>query len=143
MSDYLAGQLPPGASVVESIDCGVDTERFTPDGWEPGEGPRFLFVGSLIERKNVGRLAGGVRDGRPGTLDGGRRRPAARSSWLQSPRRECASPAGSIAPAVTAELHRADALVVPSLVEPQGQVVLEALACGCRWSPHASAAQPR
>ncbi len=32
--------------------------------------------------------------------------------------------------AVTAELHRADALVVPSLVEPQGQVVLEALACG-------------
>ena len=29
-----------------------------------------------------------------------------------------------------AELRRADALVVPSLIEPQGQVVLEALACG-------------
>lgn len=128
VSDYLAAQLPPGAPAVESIDCGVDTRRFTPDGREPGEG-RFVFVGSLTERKNVGRLMEAFAELGEGTLtivgDGPLRAELERS----------APPGVRFTgrldrDGVLAELHRADALVLPSLIEPQGQVVLEALACG-------------
>ncbi len=129
VSDYLAGQLPPGASVVESIDCGVDTERFTADGWEAGEGPRFLFVGSLIERKNVARLLEAFETIGRGALT------VVGDGPLRAQLAAIAPPGVRFTgrldrAAVTAELHRADALVVPSLIEPQGQVVLEALACG-------------
>ena len=142
VSDYLAGQLPPGAAVVESIDCGVDTERFSPDGWEPAEGARFLFVGALTTRKNVGRLLQAYARVGGGTLmvvgDGPLR------AELQAQRPPGVRFAGRLDRAgVTAALHEADALVVPSLVEPQGQVVLEALAAACRWWRRASAGRPR
>src|SRR5689334_15448069 len=56
VSAYLAERLPVEPRRLEVIDCGVDTTLFTPAPREPGEGPRYLTVGSLIERKNVGRL---------------------------------------------------------------------------------------
>ena len=58
VSDYLAGQLPPGATVVESIDCGVDTERFSPDGWQPGQEPGFC---SSVHSRNGRTRAGCCR----------------------------------------------------------------------------------
>ena len=60
VSGYLRGELeaavPEARGKTEVVDCGVDVERFSvapaPDG------PlSYLFVGSLIERKNVVRLA--------------------------------------------------------------------------------------
>ena len=129
VSDYLAGQLPPGATVVESIDCGVDTERFSPDGWQPGQEPRFLFVGALTKRKNAGRLLQAFAQVGEGTLtvvgdgpEGAALKAAAPAGVRFAGRVDRAG--------VTAAMHQADVMVVPSLVEPQGQVVLEALACG-------------
>ena len=74
------------------MDCGVDLERFRGGdqsearaalGWD-GEGPAYLCVGSLEERKNVVRLADAFA-----RLDGGaarlrRRRPAPRATRGQS-----------------------------------------------------------
>ena len=98
VSDYLARRLPAGARRVEVIDMGVDTNRFDPAGWEPGEGPRFLFVGSLIERKNAGRLLEAFERLGHGSLtivgDGPLR---AQLEDVAPP--ECASPGGSIATA--------------------------------------------
>jgi D-inositol-3-phosphate glycosyltransferase len=129
VSGYLAERLPDGARRVEVIDCGVDTARFRPGPRAAGEGPRFLFVGSLIPRKNVGRLLEAFAAVGAGSLtvvgdgpEGARLRagapPGVRFLGRLTPDR------------VAAELAAADVLVAPSLVEPQGQQVLEAMACG-------------
>ena len=64
-SRWLADRLGPVRGDVEIIDCGVDLEVFAPRpagaararvGWG-GDGPAFLAVGSLIERKAVVELA--------------------------------------------------------------------------------------
>src|SRR4029453_16453507 len=97
VSDYLRRELeqriPEARGRVEVVDCGVDLARFHPEdpaparaelGWE-GDGPAFLCVGALDERKNVLRLArafervrgGGGRGVRGGPLPPPRRgRPA-------------------------------------------------------------------
>ena len=130
----LAERVPATAGRIEVIDSGVDLERFRPAdaatargrlGWE-GEGPAFLFVGQLDERKNVlrlveaferlsaGRLAlvgdGPLRprlDGRPGVRLVGRVAHDEVAVWMAA----------------------CDVLCLPSLVEPFGQVLLEAMAC--------------
>ncbi|MDP8911035.1 MAG: glycosyltransferase, partial [Actinomycetota bacterium] len=69
VSDYLRRELearvPEARGKTSVIDSGVDLERFRPSdaeearaelGWQ-GDGPAFLCVGSLNERKNVLRLA--------------------------------------------------------------------------------------
>ena len=65
LADRLTARIPRPRAKIEVTDCGVDLEAFSPRpaaearrelGWE-GEGPAFLCVGSLIERKNVVRLA--------------------------------------------------------------------------------------
>jgi hypothetical protein len=69
VSRYLARELeqkvPEARGRVDVVDCGVDLERFRPRDqaearrelrWS-GDGPLFLCVGSLDERKNVERLA--------------------------------------------------------------------------------------
>lgn len=130
VSDALRGELEAAVPVARGrthvIDCGVDLERFAPREAE-GEGarPRFVFAGSLIERKNVVALADAfARLGR-GTLtllgDGPLRgqleaRPGVRL-------------AGRVAHTeVPAWIAAADVLCLPSLVEPFGQVLLEAMA---------------
>jgi glycosyltransferase involved in cell wall biosynthesis len=68
VSDYLrrelVAQVPGAEAKTEVINCGVDLDRFVGGhareararlGWE-GDGPHFLFVGTLDERKNVLRL---------------------------------------------------------------------------------------
>jgi glycosyltransferase involved in cell wall biosynthesis len=136
-SRWLAGRLtdeiPAAGLKLEVADLGVDLEAFSPRpadrarrelGWE-GEGPAFLCVGSLIERKNVVRLAdafaslgkgrlaflgdGPLRpklEGRPGVTLTGRLPQSAVPRWVAA----------------------CDVLCQPSLIEPFGQATLEAMA---------------
>jgi len=120
--------VPEARGKLETIDCGVDLDRFRPVPRADGEAPSFLCVGSLSERKNVVRLARAFERLGAGTLtfvgDGPLRaeldgRPGVRL-------------AGSVEhDRIPAFLAAADVLCQPSLVEPFGQSVLEALAC-CR-----------
>ena len=136
-SRWLAGRLtdriPAAASKIEVADCGVDLEAFSPRPaaearreleWD-GEGPAFLCVGSLIERKNVVRLADvfeslgrgrlafvgdgplrGALEGRRGVRLVGRIPQAEVPRWVAA----------------------CDVLCQPSLIEPFGQATLEAMA---------------
>ncbi len=129
VSEYLAGRLPGEPRRVEVIDCGVDTSLFVPASRADGEGPRFLFAGSLTARKNVGRLMQAFASLGEGTLT------IAGAGPLEAELR-AAAPAGvtftgRVAPERMPELFAGcDVYCQPSLVEPQGQAVLEALACG-------------
>ncbi|HEX8207653.1 MAG TPA: glycosyltransferase [Solirubrobacteraceae bacterium] len=131
-SAYLRDQMPVPVRRSEVIDCGVDLDVFqhaeqaaARDRLGVDGDPLFLFAGSLIERKNVVRLRDafeafgrgalvvlgdgplrGELDGRPGIRCEGR-------------------VAHEVVPQYVAA---ADALVLPSLEEPLGQVLLEAMA---------------
>ena len=137
VSDFLRrdleAKLPAVRGKTVVIDCGVDLERFRHRdaaeargrlGWS-GEEPFYLCVGTLEERKNVVRLAdafgglprgslafvgdGPLRDevtGRPGVRLVGRIGHEHVPAWVAA----------------------CDVLCQPSLVEPFGQSVLEALA---------------
>jgi len=130
VSDYLRRELeakvPEARGKTEVVDSGVDLERFHELPAPNGE-TRFLCVGALTPRKNVVRLAraferlgegrltfvgdGPLRaalDGFPGVVLAGR------------------VPHGEI-PGFLAEAH---VVCQPSLVEPFGQALLEAMACG-------------
>ena len=129
VSDYLRRELeakiPEARGKTEVVNCGVDLELFT--GADPVQnGPVFVCVGSLTERKNVIRLADAfarVGDGRlvfvgdgplRGELEG---RPnveiTGRVPHEQVPRLIAA----------------ATVLCQPSTIEPFGQALLEAMAC--------------
>ena len=137
VSDFLRreleAKLPEVRGKVSVIDSGVDLERFRHRdpgplrgelGWE-GEGPFYVCVGTLDERKNVLRLADAFATLDSGSLvfagDGPLRgelegRPQVRL-------------AGRVQHERVAELMAAgDVVCQPSLIEPFGQVVLEALA---------------
>jgi glycosyltransferase involved in cell wall biosynthesis len=133
VSDYLRRELedklPAARGKVEVVDSGVDLDRFSPDV-EPAEqleSPAFVHVGSLTERKNVGRLADAfARLGR-GSLtfvgDGPLR------DRLEG--RERVRLVGRVPHAdVAGWLAAADVVCAPALVEPFGQSILEAMACG-------------
>jgi len=132
-SRWLANRLGPVRAPVHVIDCGVDLEVFAPRpaaaaraqlGWG-AEGPAFLAVGSLLERKGVVELAdafaalgrgslafvgdGPLRErlgGRPGVTLAGRIAHAEVPAWIAA----------------------CDVLCQPSLTEPFGQAALEAMA---------------
>jgi len=131
VSRYLAGRIDLPAGVpLQVIDCGVDTQRFTPaDATGREGGPRYLFIGSLTERKNPGRLLEAFSRIDAGSLT------IVGSGPLEASLRAAAN--GRVrftgrldADGVAAELAAADVVCQPSLEEAQGQVVLEALACG-------------
>jgi glycosyltransferase involved in cell wall biosynthesis len=139
VSDYLRRELEqriPDARVrVEVVDCGVDLARFQPEdpgpaqaelGWE-GDGPAFLFVGGLDERKNVLRLARAFEqlgEGRLAFVGGGPL--AAQLEGRPGIRVVGPVPHDRVARWIAA----ADVVCQPSLVEPFGQALLEALAAG-------------
>ena len=134
VSDYLRRELelkiPEARGKTQVVNSGVDLERFrVSDTGQASKtnGPVFVCVGSLTERKNVVRLADGfarlgrgqlvfvgdgpLRDrleGRPGVEIVGR-----------VPHDE-----------VPRHIAAADVLAQPSLVEPFGQALLEAMAMG-------------
>ncbi len=132
VSGYLRGELegavPEARGKTEVVDCGVDLGSFSVAP-PPGGPPSYLFVGSLIERKNVVRLAEafGRLDDPDATLTvvgDGPLRPALEG-------RRGVRLVGAVANDEVRE-HMAAARVVcqPSLVEPFGQAVLEAMARG-------------
>ena len=131
VSDWLRGRLvasiPEAAAKTEVVNCGVDLERFRLLERAPGPTPSFVCVGSLIERKNVVRLAnafGRLGEGTLTFVGDGPLRP-------QLEGRPGVTVTGYLPhDAVPLHLAAADVLCQPSLVEPFGQAALEALACG-------------
>ena len=132
VSEYLRreleARLPAARGKVEVVDSGVDLERFRPgEPAEQLESPAFVHVGSLTERKNVVRLADAfARLGR-GSLtfvgDGPLR------GALEG--RERVRVVGRVAhDDVPGWLRSADVVCGPALIEPFGQAILEAMACG-------------
>lgn len=134
-SAHLRDRLPSGAAKAEVIDCGVDLRAFAHRDQaaaraelglcDVGDGPVFLFAGSLIERKNVVRLRDAFLALGRGTLlvlgDGPLRpqlegRPGIRLLGRVDH------------DVVPVHMAAADALCLPSLNEPLGQVLLEAMA---------------
>jgi glycosyltransferase involved in cell wall biosynthesis len=122
----LETKLPEAQGKVEVVSSGVDRERFAVV--EPQAGPpRYLCVGALDERKNVVRLADAFARLGEGTLtfvgDGPLR-----------PRLEGRDRVRLLGRVPHDELPRLLAecrvLAQPSLVEPLGQALLEAMACG-------------
>lgn len=133
LAERLAAVVPGARAKTEVINCGVDLTAFAPRdaeaarrrvGWA-GDGPFIVCAGSLVERKNVVRLAeafhrlgrgqlafvgdGPLRDtvaARPGVRVTGRIPHAEVAEWLAA----------------------ADVVAQPSLREPFGQVTLEGMA---------------
>jgi len=138
VSDFLRGELeakiPDAQGKVHVIDSGVDLARFRHRdpgplreelGWA-GEGPFYLCVGTLDERKNVVRLADAFAE-----LDGGCLVFAGDGELrAQLEDRDGVVLLGRVSHARVADLIAASDIVCqPSLIEPFGQAVLEALAC--------------
>jgi glycosyltransferase involved in cell wall biosynthesis len=133
VSDYLRRELEERLTVAQGktvvIDSGVDLDRFRvqPARTDPSTGPAFLCIGGLTERKNVVRLAEAFELVGEGTLtfagDGPLR------SELEG--RPGVTLLGSIPQEDLPGLVGAsDVVCQPSLVEPFGQALLEAMACG-------------
>lgn len=131
VSDYLRRELEDKVAEArgktEVVDCGVDLERFAPQPCADHDGPAFLCLGSLTERKNVLRLAAAFERLGRGTLTfvgDGPLRP-------QLEDRPGIVLAGRVPHGdVPSRIATADVLCQPSLVEPFGQALLEAMASG-------------
>jgi glycosyltransferase involved in cell wall biosynthesis len=131
VSEYLRSELervvPEARGKTDVVDCGVDVERFALAPAPVGP-TSYLFVGTLTERKNVVRLADAFEcldDTARLTIVGeGPLRPALEG-------RRGVKLAGTV-PHDEVRAHMASARVVcqPSLVEPFGQALLEAMAVG-------------
>jgi len=137
VSDFLRREIelkiPAARGKVSVVDCGVDLERFrhrdarkarTSVGWK-GEEPFYLCVGTLDERKNVVRLADGFSRLGTGSLafvgDGPLQEKLVGRPGVHLPGRV---PHDDVPEWMAA----CDVLCQPSLIEPFGQTVLEALA---------------
>jgi len=130
VSDYLRLELeakvPEARGKTEVIDSGVELARFTVQT-APEGGPRFLCIGSLIQRKNVLRLARAFERLGEGSLtfvgDG-----PLRARLEGRPRIELTG----VLPyeRIPAQIAASHVVCQPSLIEPFGQAVLEAMACG-------------
>ena len=130
VSEYLRRELetkvPAARGKTEVVSSGVDLERFHVTA--PPEGPaRYLCLGALTERKNVVRLADAFAQLGEGMLtfvgDGPLR-----------PRLEGRAGIRLLGRVAHGEIPRllgeAHVLCQPSLIEPLGQALLEAMACG-------------
>jgi glycosyltransferase involved in cell wall biosynthesis len=131
VSDYLRRELetklPEARGKTEVVDSGVDLERFSVAAREDGAGPAYVAVGSLTERKNVVRRADAFASLGRGSLtfvgDGPLR------GALEG--RERVRVVGRVPhDEVPGYLAEADVVCAPSLLEPFGQSILEAMACG-------------
>jgi glycosyltransferase involved in cell wall biosynthesis len=130
VSDYLRRELeakiPEARGKTEVVDSGVDLERFTLEPAPNGKA-RYVCIGSLIERKNVIRLADAFERLGEGTLtfvgDG-----PLRSRLEGRPGIELT---GALPfDEVPSQIAAAHVVCQPSLIEPFGQALLEAMACG-------------
>ncbi|HEX8156529.1 MAG TPA: glycosyltransferase [Solirubrobacteraceae bacterium] len=132
-SRWLADRLGPVRPPLHVIDCGVDLEAFAPRpaaparaqlGWGD-QGPAFLAVGSLLERKCVVELADAFERLGRGSLafvgDGPLRERLAGRFDVHLVGRVAHSQ-------VPAWIAACDVLCQPSRTEPFGQAALEAMA---------------
>jgi D-inositol-3-phosphate glycosyltransferase len=131
-SAYLRDQMPVAVKRAEVIDLGVDLERFRPTDPAPprsslglGAGPVFLFAGSLIERKNIVRLRDAFLALGRGTLVVAGDGPLRHELEGHDAIRLLGRVPHDRMPGL---LAASDALVLPSLEEPLGQALLEAMA---------------
>jgi glycosyltransferase involved in cell wall biosynthesis len=130
VSEYLRreleARLPAAIGKTEVVSSGVDLERFRPDVEPAAELPRpaFVCVGSLTERKNVVRLARAFERLGEGSL----------TFVGDGPLRDALAPHRVVGRVPHDEIPRwlaaADVVCQPSLLEPLGQSLLEAMACG-------------
>jgi glycosyltransferase involved in cell wall biosynthesis len=133
LRDELLRRLPELDGKIDVVDCGVDLTRFRGRdagsareavGWR-GDGPFFLFVGSLSPRKNPLRLLEAFERlgaGQLAFVGDGPLRPQ-----LEGHARVRA--VGPVPHARVADwIAACDVLVQPSTVEPFGQALLEAMA---------------
>jgi glycosyltransferase involved in cell wall biosynthesis len=133
LAERLTERIPAARPKLEIANCGVDLRAFEPMpaarareelGWD-GDGPAFVCVGSLIERKNVVRLADAFERlgrGRLAFVGDGPLRPALEG-------RKAVRVTGRVPPAeVPRWIAAADVLCQPSLAEPFGQATLEGMA---------------
>jgi glycosyltransferase involved in cell wall biosynthesis len=131
VSDYLRRELeakvPDARGKTEVVSSGVDLDRFRVLPRGDGPAPAFLSVGSLTQRKNVVRLARAFSALGDGTLtfvgDGPLRSELERFDRVNVTGRVPHEQ-------VPEHLARADVVAQPSLIEPFGQSLLEALASG-------------
>src|SRR5436309_339178 len=130
VSDYLRRELeakvPEARGRTEVIDSGVDLERFTVQAAPDGP-PHYLCIGSLIQRKNVLRLARAFERLGEGKLtfvgDGPLRTQLEGQPGIQL--------MGALpSERIPAQIAAAHVVCQPSLIEPFGQAALEAMACG-------------
>jgi glycosyltransferase involved in cell wall biosynthesis len=129
VSEYLRAELeakvPEARGKTEVVNSGVDLERFRPAP-APDGASRFLCIGGLTERKNVVRLARAFERLRDGELtyvgDGPLR------AELEG--RAGVHVAGPVPhDEIPARIAAAHVVCQPSLIEPFGQALLEAMAC--------------
>jgi glycosyltransferase involved in cell wall biosynthesis len=130
VSDYLRRELeakvPEARGKTEVVDSGVDLERFTVEP-VPNGAPRYLCIGSLTERKNVLRLASAFERVGEGTLtfvgDGPMRGGLEGRAGIEL--------TGALPyDRIPAQIAAAHVVCQPSLIEPFGQALLEAMASG-------------
>jgi len=130
VSDYLRRELeakvPEARGKIDVVDSGVDLERFAVQP-APAGPTRYLCIASLIQRKNVLRLASAFERLGEGTLtfvgDGPLRPQLEGRSGIELVGRVSYD-------RVPAEIAAAHVVVQPSLIEPFGQALLEAMAVG-------------
>ncbi|HEX9141971.1 MAG TPA: glycosyltransferase [Gaiellaceae bacterium] len=130
VSDYLRRELeakvPEARGKIDVVDSGVDLERFAVQP-APAGPIRYLCIASLIQRKNVLRLASAFERLGDGTLtfvgDGPLRPQLEGRAGIELVGRVPYD-------RVPAEIAGAHVVVQPSLIEPFGQAVLEAMAVG-------------
>jgi glycosyltransferase involved in cell wall biosynthesis len=131
VSDYLREELeakvPEARGKTEVVSSGVDLERFPVLERADGPAPAFLCVGALTERKNVVRLADAFATLGEGTLTFVGEGPL-RGALTGRPDVRLAGVVAN--EQVPSFLAAADVVCQPSLVEPLGQALLEAMACG-------------
>jgi glycosyltransferase involved in cell wall biosynthesis len=124
LRDELESKLPGARGKTEVISSGVDLERFSV---QPRAGDGFLCIGGLTERKNVVRLADAFARLGEATLTFAGEGPL--RGQLEG--RPNVRVLGAVPHDRIPELIAASAVVCqPSLVEPLGQALLEAMACG-------------
>src|SRR2546421_7446562 len=130
VSGYLRRELetkiPAARGKIHVVDSGVDLEAIRPQP-PPAGATAYLCVGSLTERKNVVRLARAFGRVGEGTLTFVGDGPLSRELEGRDRVRLLGRVSHERIPELLAESH---VLCQPSLVEPFGQALLEAMAAG-------------
>jgi glycosyltransferase involved in cell wall biosynthesis len=129
VSEYLRSELeakvPEARGKTEVVNSGVDLEQFAPSPAPDGT-VRFLCIGALSERKNVVRLARAFERLGEGSLTFVGEGPL--RSELEG--RSAVELAGRVPhEELPARIAAAHVVCQPSLIEPFGQALLEAMAC--------------